>query len=768
MLFFAVVFQMDAYSASLPIVWNVPRDNPNFVGREELLNNIFADLQNDPLNTVVLSGPQGFGKSQSAKHYAHQHFEEYDVVWWFRANQYLNQQFEKFALEIAPRLDLDLANTIRTMDPERLVSIIKEAIRRKNLKCLIIFDDAQFYKDIEPYILFSHKNTIHTLVTTKNAAFSERSLQIQPFKRGESIKYIHIFLPHEPQKTKEVLANHLGDCPVALAVAVDYIKNYPGMSIDRYIVRYRDAQMRESRPSSLMPTTSKKMGGSMDDYEKDLLIAIKMNLSEIQKNQTAFHLLALFSLLRRDEIPVTFVESFLQNRKSKDDLKELMDLINQFSFIEITAAKNRKGAYMSMQELVQQIVNSLIPVATKKGLINEGVKLLEPSFTLNADQNMKAILEDNNPLLHAIKLSQEANSIDLHNQALSSLRVRLNRLLIGRIRDTEKAKEINQHLERDFVSQIQLLPEDELLYNIDQHLFHRIGSRFDKAIIYGEKALKLSDSQVGMHEEKLRLFSNLIQHHGLVGLLDDCQILINKGEKVMPLAQSQSSNAHFIYALSYLFTERGEFSRAIELVDQNKGYLDEQKSHPFIHFFLRLQFTETLLRNGKIKRAKDMLTSTAKLLRDYHDKEDNHFFGKLFVLEAISMLQDPNSFLEAKLLFQKGIKIYEKAYKGPDNHRHQSYAHLQLGKLLHQNKSFEEAKSHYLKAEAILEKICKSLKVDEVSELYKQLAILGADMKDEVLSHNYIKKLTSTFDLNHPSIKEVFVVLAERGLAVPL
>lgn len=761
------MIQIAAYSASLPMVWNVPRDNPNFVGRKELLNNIFTNLQNDPMHTVVLSGPQGFGKSQSAKHYAHQHFEEYDVVWWFRANQYLNQQFEKFALEIAPRLGLDIANSIHTMAPERLVSIIKESIRQKNLKCLIIFDDAQFYKDIEPYILFSHRNTIHTLITTKNAAFSERSLQIQPFKRKESIKYIHIFLPHEPQETKETLANHLGDCPVALSVAVDYIKNYPGMSINRYIVRYKDAQMRENRPSSFMPTTSKKLGGSMDDYEKDLLIAIKMNLSEIQKNQTAFHLLALFSLLHRDEIPVTLVESFLQNRKSKDDLKELMELINQFSFIDITAAKDKKGAYMSMQELVQQIVNSLIPVTTKKGLINEGVKLLEPSFTLNADQNMRAILEDNNPLLHAIKLSQEANSIDLHNQALSSLRVRLNRLLIGRIRDTERAKEINQHLEKDFDNQIQLLPEDELLYNIDQHLLHRIGSHFDKATIYGEKALKLSDVQEGMYEEKLRLISNLIQHHGLVGLLDDCQPLIDRGEKLMPLAYSQSSNAHFIYALSYLFTERGEFSKAIELVDQNKSCLAEQKSHPFIHFFLRLQFIETLLRKGDIKRAKDMLASTAKLLRNYYEKEDNHFFGKLFVLEAAAKIEEPNSFIEAKSLFQKGIKIYEKAYKGPDNHRHQSYAHLQLGKLFHQNQFYKEAKVQYLKAEIILKKLCKNLKVDEVSKLYKQLAILGVDAKDEVLTHEYVKKHVALFDLNHPSTKEIMVYLNEKGLIIP-
>ena len=758
---------MEGFSASLPKVWNVPRDNPNFVGREDLLKNIFTGLHDEPTNTIVINGPQGFGKSQMAKHYVHQHFEEYDVVWWFRANQYINPQFEKFSLEIASHLGLDLEKTIHDIAPERLVSLIKEAIRRKNLKCLIIFDDAQTYKDIEPYLLFSHKNMIHTLVTTKNATFSEKFLQIQPFKRTESIQYIQIFLARESQKAKELLANHLSDCPIALALAVDYIKYYPGMTIERYIVEYRKAQEKEKTPFSLTHTADKKLGGSIDGYEKDLLIAVKMNLSELKKNDAAFQLLGLLSLLHRDEIPVTLVESFLQKRGPGDDLKEVMGLINQYSFIEITAAKNNKGAYMSMQELVQQIVNSLIPIPKKKELIDEGVELLKPAFSNNADKNVKAIMKDNNPLLNAIKLSQEANSIDHHNQALSSLRVRLNRVLIGGIRDLAKAKEITEHLQKDFDNHIKLLPEDEIIYNMDLFLFHRICSDFERAVVYAERALKLSDSQKGMYEEKLRLYGNLMIYYALVGLLDECQPFITKGEQLFTLSQSQNINAHYIYALSLFLTERGEFPKVVELIEQNKGCLEKQECHPFMHFFVRFQFAEALLKNGDIKRGKEILASTAKLMREYYDDEDNHFFGKLFTLEAVSKLSASNPFSETKSLLQKAIRIYEKAYKGSGKHRHQSYAYLQLAKLFHLHRQYNEAKTYYIKCENILEGICKSLKMDEVSELYKQLAILGVDTKDEVLAHTYIKKQISTFGLNHPRTKEIMAYIAGRGLAVP-
>ena len=59
------------------------------------------------------------------------------------------------------------------------------------------------------------------------------------------------------------------------------------------------------------------------------------------------------------------------------------------------------------------------------------------------------------------------------------------------------------------------------------------------------------------------------------------------------------------------------------------------------------------------------------------------------------------------------------------------------------------------------------MKVDDVSDLYKQLALLGVDTKDEVLTHTYLKKHVSTFDLNHPRTKEIIAYFTERGLALP-
>lgn len=766
-LFFLLLSGSEGNSASFPQVWQVPADNPNFVGREDVMDGISATFKNAPLKTAVINGHQGFGKSQVAKHYAHQNFKGYDVVWWFRANQYLKPQFEKFALAMSTYLgwDKERDNAITTMDHERLISLVKEGIRRKNFRCLIIFDDAQSYTDIEPYILFSHEKTIHTLVTTKNGNLSQNSIQIKPFERETSVKYINIFLPNELQKTKELLADHLSDCPAALALSINYIKSYPGMNIERYLRKYQEQKL------SLFPMNElgKQLGSSVDDYETELVTAIRMNMEELKQcSHDAFQLLGLLSLVYRDEVPLAILEKWVSTKGIKTDMKVLIGILNKYSLIEITKSKNHQKGYVSMQELIQKIVNSLIPLSEKKQLVDEAVSLLKGSFSGSDEKNYEAIFKDNKPLLHALKLSKEANNINHHNKALSSLRVRVNAVLIGAIRDLKSAKEISEHLKGDFDNQIKLDRKDEIRYYIDLSFVHAIYPNYDKAIFYGQKALKLSELEDGMSEEKLRLFSNLIQYYANQGLLDECQPFIIEGKKLFISSKFQLNNAHYINAVTTFLLNRGEVQKSIDLIHKHKHYLEKQDCHPMMHFFLRFQLAEALIKNGDMKEAINNLTSTAKLLREFYNAEDNHFFCKLYVLEAVSKFSAPNSFLKSELLLQKAIQTYKKIYNGYNKHRSQAFACLQLGKLYHLHKQYDQAKAHYLESEGIFEKILKNKKIDDVSELYKQLAILGVDMRDDALSHTYFKKHQILFDFAHPRMKEMTLYLDEKGVEVVL
>lgn len=55
-----------------------------------------------------------------------------------------------------------------------------------------------------------------------------------------------------------------------------------------------------------------------------------------------------------------------------------------------------------------------------------------------------------------------------------------------------------------------------------------------------------------------------------------------------------------------------------------------------------------------------------------------------------------------------------------------------------------------------------------MSDLYKQLSILGVDTKDEALAHTYLKKQEDIFGLDHVRTKEIALYFDEKGAVVPL
>ena len=737
------------------------------MGREEILAEISHLFKTASLKTAIISGPQGFGKSQTVKRYVYQNFADYDVVWWFRANQYLKPQFEKFALAMAPHLGLDIEYRFQSIGHERLIAMIKEGIRRKNLKCLIVFDDAHAYPEIEPYVLFSHDKTIHTLVTTKNGNFSSHTIQIKPFKRKDSLKYINLFLRDDLNSSKSQLAEHLNDCPAALAMAIDYIKSYPGMTIEQYLSKHKAQKL----SPSFLDLSFKKLGSSVDGYNKDLLVAIQINMKELQqRSEEAYQFLCLLSLLHRDEISLNLVEEWIMAKGIKTNIMKLIDLINQYSLIEISYSKNNKEAYITMQDLIQEIVGSLVPVAEKTKRIDEATKILKESFSGRADEVVKALLKNNAALLHTIKLSQEADSIGYHTSHLASLRIKLLNTLIGYIRDFDVSNLIIEHLKKDLENKVKFSKEDNILYHTNLFIFSAVRSDFENATKIGEIALRLLASENEMYEEKIRLFSNLIQYCSLTGTIEEAVKFVEAGEKLLPLSKAPEHNCLYIYATSMYLIDQGEIEKAIALMQKYQGLLDQQATyHPSMRFFTLNQLAEALLKKGQREEAKHILFIAEQQGKEFYgDSDQNNFFGRLYVLKAICLFNEPQTLEEAKSLIERGVQVFEKIYQGANKHRNQAFAHLQLGKLFHQHQQYDQAKTHYLKSEAIFDKLLKNKKIDDVSDLYKNLAILGADMRDEELTNIYLKKQMAVFGLDHFRTKEIMRYLDERELVLPM
>jgi tetratricopeptide (TPR) repeat protein len=753
-------------NASVPQVWNVPAQNPNFVGRVDLLSSIQDLLQSTEIKVSVISGPSGFGKSQIAKQYVYQNYTNYDVVWWFKGNQYLDPQFENFALALDPFLKLGISEKIKTIGHNRLVEIVKDAIRIKGVKCLIIFDDVQVFKDVESYIPFTHEKNIHILVTTKNANFSDKAFRLKPFQREESLEYIQRFLPLESFEAQESLAKHFSDCPSSLAMAIDYIKNYPGMCIESYLKRH-DTEAKSS--PKLLQEAALRLGSSIDGYEMDLLNALKMNLNELkQRSRIAFQLVAFLSLLHHDAIAADEIQKWLNEQKSDLGALELIHMVNQYSLLDTGSSTNGNGN-LKMHELIQKIVGSIIPVEEKKKQIEIGVKILRESFADRTDQITERIIKDNTPLLHAMKLSEEAHKIHYHSPELTSLRIKAFDVLVGHVRDHEQSKIMLSHLEEDLKNGPILSKEDEIIFNTTRFLYSLVFSPdYENGIGFGRRAFELIEEEEGMYEEKIRLYSNLLQYCSLTGQLENSHKYVEKGQLCFSLSQSKAYNALFIFAVAMFQNDCGAYEKTIELINSNQYLLEIQESYPSIRFFVLTQLAEAYAKNGDVKKSMETLAFAEKLGRDYYPHEDNSFFGKWYLLKTLCQLSQPQTCEDAKDNLSKALKIFEKIYLGSDKHRNQGLTHLLMGKFYHSQKQYDLAKEHFLKSEKVYTKLLKNNGIEDVSELYKCLAILGADSKDEVLTHKYLKKHIEVFGVDHNRTKEIMVYLDEKRLGVPV
>ena len=85
---------------------------------------------------------------------------------------------------------------------------------------------------------FANESNIHTLITTKNGEFSTEPIKLSAFSDEESLAYLKHFFPYETIESQIKLAEHYAGCPVSLALAVDYIKRHPAMTINGYLRKY--------------------------------------------------------------------------------------------------------------------------------------------------------------------------------------------------------------------------------------------------------------------------------------------------------------------------------------------------------------------------------------------------------------------------------------------------------------------------------------------------------------------------------------------------
>ena len=219
-----------AFPGALPPFWHIPyRRNPAFTGRESLLDRLHTALTSGEVAalTQAIAGLGGMGKTQLALEYSYRHAHEYEGLWWLRAETPETLVADYAALAAAVELPES-----ESADREVIVEAVRRWLAQQAQPWLLVFDNATGPESLRDYL--PRRAFHHVLVTSRNA----RLLQVNVFEREESIAFLLERTGSEAHEVANVLAETLGDLPLALEQAGAYIET-AGLDLTTYLERYR-------------------------------------------------------------------------------------------------------------------------------------------------------------------------------------------------------------------------------------------------------------------------------------------------------------------------------------------------------------------------------------------------------------------------------------------------------------------------------------------------------------------------------------------------
>jgi hypothetical protein len=203
-------------------VWNVPHPrNPQFTGRDDLLEALYGsgtDIQPVVL-TQVLRGLGGIGKTQLTLEYAYRYGSLYRLVWWVRA-----EEPETLATDYAALAHhLNLVSQA-AQDQPAIIAAVRRWLERYG-GWLLILDNAPEPSAIRDYLPCTTHG--HIIITSRHFfgwGGAARLLSVPVLPRKEAVNLLLDVTQQLDRETAGVIAETLGNLPLALAQAAAYIE----------------------------------------------------------------------------------------------------------------------------------------------------------------------------------------------------------------------------------------------------------------------------------------------------------------------------------------------------------------------------------------------------------------------------------------------------------------------------------------------------------------------------------------------------------------
>lgn len=643
------VTKQERFPGLVPSIWNLPHlRNPNFTGREDVLNELHQALNSGQpaALTQAITGLGGIGKTQVALEYAFRYDSDYDIIWWVQAEtpEVLAGDYAGLATK------LDLPEKSQT-EQALIITAVREWLEQ-HTDWLLIFDNAVDPGDLRDYI--PRGNAKRILITSRHQEWGDlgRSIAVQTWPRQEAVDFL---LKRTQQTDDEVagkLAAALGDLPLALEQAAAYIKT-SGISLQKYLSlfteRRKDLWKAERPPAA---------------YHQDT-VATTWSLAMKEVRETApvgAEILNLCAFLAPENIPRSFFnqaagylpEALGEMFQDELDINAGIQALGHYSLIII------EPETLSIHRLVQAVAADKLSVDDKKSWVETAVKWCENDFPVGGYHDPRCWPKCVILLPHAQNILQYAERYQVFTKEMPALMAKIAL----------------------YVHRLGVYPEAELLFR---------------------RALEITENTLGKdHPDMAKRFNNLavlLYHQGNYA---DAENLYYKALAVDEVTLGKD---HFVVAvrlsnLGNLHLSQNNYSKAESFYRQALEIMETKPEDDYSVMASCLENLANLLKiKGNYSEAESLYKQALEIIETKMDKDHPDMANNLHNLALLNITQ--GNYAEAEPLFRKAIKISE-ASLGED---HWEVAPLlnNLAGLLKDQSKYSEAEPLYRRALKILE-----------------------------------------------------------------
>jgi len=736
---------------------NLELDNIEFTGRESELEGINKLLKDN--NIVSLSGFPGIGKTQIAKKYAHSSLKKYKIIWWINSDRNIELQFKKLAEQLNEKTLKEKKINTTTNDDKAIMNTTKDILKNLPEEWLIVYDNYNNYHSIKGDLPYSHKGDIgKVLITTRHNNLWNNNMKIETFKRNESIAMIEKIIKNISQKDATNLSILLGDYPLAIVQSSKYIK-YTGVSVPTYIKLF-NVQKKELEENEKILIQK----GIISDYKITISVVMKVAIEEILKElpREMKEFLFVIANIYNKNIPRDLIVEYFNNNELKSSALVATALDYSFLNKEIKYENSNIDTY-NIHELQQVAINNYIG----ENYIKENILKITSSFnkllTRKIEKTNMMIFERPYMLKHIEILQNKMEEFGIKNNEMLELEIRTLEYYLSGKRDRIKAeqiiKKIDVIIDRPWVEKMLIARYKMMLASL-QIWF---TADYEKALKYTEDALVILKKYPLADEEKMMCYNRMGQILILKGLPNEAIEYSDLTKKLLEKNNYKLGNKDAYYGLrAVALMDTGDYQEAYKVnkyaIEDSKKINNNNKDIIGLKG-VYIYKAAILIRQEKYREAIEELENIHLII----SKDDYKvmYMAQIESLLAMGYLGIKEKEL-SKTYIHKSIDSFRKNDQKKNLNRNYAYALLVLGLIQAEYGDEEEAYNTYLKAEEIYRKIFKNMKVDEISELYINMAINAYRLKDQRHLDYAIKKHDEIFGLYNIKKSKIVQAMSEN------